>query len=312
MGDLKNEFTWSKSRDSLFQECRRAYYLNHYGAWGGWNASAPPEVRELYLMKNLNSRATWLGIVVHEVAERALRALRGEIDWPLEAALAEAEQRLRAELEISRQGQYRTGARVRWNGRWVKVSGLQEHFYGLPTPDEEWEAAIAQALQCVTNLYHSPTFRRLQEVGPGAILSVEELESFLVGDVKVWVKLDLAVRRPDGGIVIVDWKTGSAHREEDIALQLGIYGLYGTRLWGVPPDRIRGFDVNLRDGATHQHPIDGDRLSEVSDYIQTSAQQMRALLDDVAENRASAEKFPLTEDLSLCRRCRFRRACGRE
>src|SRR2546422_620828 len=47
MAELKNEFSWSRSRDNAFQECKRKYFYHYYGAWGGWDAAAPQEVRRL-------------------------------------------------------------------------------------------------------------------------------------------------------------------------------------------------------------------------------------------------------------------------
>ena len=49
MADLANEFSWSRSRDSTFQDCRRKYFYHYYGSWGGWEAGATPEVRRLYV-----------------------------------------------------------------------------------------------------------------------------------------------------------------------------------------------------------------------------------------------------------------------
>ena len=69
MGDLVNEFSWSRSRDHTFQECRRKYFYHYYGAWGGWDASAPPEVRRLYVLKQLASRQQWAGRTVHDAIE---------------------------------------------------------------------------------------------------------------------------------------------------------------------------------------------------------------------------------------------------
>ena len=38
--ELKNEFSWSNSRDATFRECPRRYYFRYYGSWGGWSVSA--------------------------------------------------------------------------------------------------------------------------------------------------------------------------------------------------------------------------------------------------------------------------------
>lgn len=312
MSELKNEFSWSKSRDATFQECRRAYFLSCYGFWGGWERNAPDELRQLYIMKNLTSRPAWMGIVVHEVAERALKAMQRGHFWELDDALIEAEKRMRTELQASQVGAYRQGAKIWWNGRKVRLNGFQEHFYQTEVPDDYWEESIRQALECIKVLYASPSFRRLSQLPPEAFLSIEDLQQFYVGDVPVWVKLDLAVQSRDGGVVILDWKTGTNHQAKDIALQLGIYGLYAEALWGFTPDQIQGFDVNLRDGATRKHTIDATTLANVSEYIQDSAQEMRSLLMDVPGNTAEISQFPKTDDLTSCARCRFRRACERE
>jgi hypothetical protein len=31
MTEIRNEFSWSKSRDEIFQTCPRQYYFNYYG-----------------------------------------------------------------------------------------------------------------------------------------------------------------------------------------------------------------------------------------------------------------------------------------
>jgi len=38
---------------------------------------------------------------------------------------------------------------------------------------------------------------------------------------------------------------------------------------------------------------------------------MRALLDDVDENIATQDNFPMTDELWRCKRCAFRGDCGR-
>src|SRR5687767_6170236 len=74
MPDLTNEFSWSRSRDHAFQECRRKYFYHYYGAWGGWEAGAAEEVRRLYILKQLASRQQWGGRVVHDALELVLGA----------------------------------------------------------------------------------------------------------------------------------------------------------------------------------------------------------------------------------------------
>ena len=222
-----------------------------------------------------------------------------------ERALTKLEGRLRRDLEDSQAGRFRDNPK--------RSLGLTAHYYETDPDDGDWEASVQLGLSCAKTFFASRAYRRVLAVGSDAIVSVEELESFLVDGVKVWVKLDLAMRgKDDGSVVIVDWKTGQHHAAEDIALQLGVYGLYGARAWDLRPDQIVALDVNLRDESMTTHPIDAATLVEVEAYIQASIDAMRAALDDVPTNTASEERFPLTSDLWKCRRCRFRGACGRE
>ena len=76
MAELKNEFSWSKSRDAAFRECLRRYFFQYYGAWGGWYNDAEPRTRKLYVLKQLKNRAMWAGEKVHDCIERGLQNVR--------------------------------------------------------------------------------------------------------------------------------------------------------------------------------------------------------------------------------------------
>src|SRR5947207_1543270 len=89
MADLSNEFSWSRSRDATFQDCRRKYYLHYYGAWGGWAADAAADVRLLYVLKQLASRQMWGGRVVHDAIEMALHVYQQGRDVPVEPFVAD-------------------------------------------------------------------------------------------------------------------------------------------------------------------------------------------------------------------------------
>ena len=63
VADLTNDFSWSRSRDNVFQECRRRYYLHYYGSWGGWQAEGDPRARLLYVLKRLQHKES-VGLAV--------------------------------------------------------------------------------------------------------------------------------------------------------------------------------------------------------------------------------------------------------
>src|SRR5919198_1800703 len=104
MPELLNEFSWSRSRDGAFQDCRRKYYYHYYGAWGGWDTAASEEVRRLYILKQLASRQQWAGRAVHDAIELALHGLRDGRSVPVEPFIADVIERMRAEWRVVRGG----------------------------------------------------------------------------------------------------------------------------------------------------------------------------------------------------------------
>src|SRR5262249_57195902 len=97
----------SRSRDGTFQECKRRYYYHYYGAWGGWESTAAPDVRRLYVLKQLASRQQWAGRTVHDAIELALHGLRDGRSVPVEPFVADVIERMRGEWRSSRDGRYR-------------------------------------------------------------------------------------------------------------------------------------------------------------------------------------------------------------
>jgi hypothetical protein len=45
---IKNEFSWSISRNKVFQTCPRQYYFNYYGYWGGWELDAAERTKQRF------------------------------------------------------------------------------------------------------------------------------------------------------------------------------------------------------------------------------------------------------------------------
>jgi hypothetical protein len=76
MTELKNEFSWSKTRDEVFRTCPRQYWFAYYGYWNGWLENAPERTRQIYILKNLKNRHVWAGEKVHECIQRSLTNIR--------------------------------------------------------------------------------------------------------------------------------------------------------------------------------------------------------------------------------------------
>ncbi len=303
MADLVNEFSWSVSRQGLFDECRRAYYYNYYGAWSGWEAGAPARTRLLYRLKNLRSLDMWAGSIVHEVIAETLRryALK-----PAPVTVAELQARARVKL--------RAGWTEAVNRDWErapKKTNLDELYYGngRTLPPAQTERIRDKVNDCLAAFADSAVLRELLAVNYLNWKPVDKLDTFLVDAIKVWCAVDFAYTGDDGILHILDWKTG-AEREEALQLQLACYAFYAADKWCARRDAIKVGGVFLKDGArVSEYAITPALLAAARDRIVAGAGAMRALLVNPAANQAREADFPFCDAARACRRCFFREAC---
>jgi hypothetical protein len=305
MAELQNEFTWSKSRHEKWKDCPRAYYLHYYASWGGWEAPAGSATRELYVLKKLSSRWQWAGSVVHEaIRTLLLRARATGHFWTVDELLERTRQRARRQWSTSREKSY-------WREA-SQIDGLVEHEYADPVPAEEWKRLWDDVIEgSLRGFYASEVLRQIRDTPRERWLTVDELDSWVFEGTKIWVAVDFALRDEAGRVHVLDWKTGKERGVDHV--QVGIYALYAQRKWQVPLESVVGGLVYLGSTSGERVSVSADpsALAACEAEMRSSIAAMRERLDEPARNVASAARFPLLEDRSACRRCAFRRPCGR-
>lgn len=303
MAEIKNEFTWSTKRGSVFDECRRRYWFEYYGYWGGWSPRADDRTRSIYVLKQLKGRQAWAGEHVHRAVADALHLIHAGLSAEPEELARELVQRMREEFRESRDREY-------WN-RPKKACGLLEHEFDIPVTEEEWAALADHAQKCLMNFFDSPILAELRALDRANWLQVEEMEKFWLDEVPVWVRMDLAYRTADGRLRIVDWKTGKLDPHPD-PIQLTCYAIYASEKWKMPPERIETVLVNLGANESIPRQVDAALIDSVRERIRESIQAMTAMLEGGrrADNVPLPESaFPVTDSTGLCRRCQFRKVC---
>jgi hypothetical protein len=300
--ELTNEFSWSRSRDGAFQECRRKYYYHYYGAWGGWEAAAPEEIRRLYILKQLSSRQQWAGRVVHDAIELALHGLRDGRTMPVEPFIADVIERMRGEWRSSRAGRYRDNP---------MTVALFEHEYRVELRPEAWQALSQNVAACLRNFFRLPLLADVLKTSPEHWSIEHWSKVFDFEGTAVWVAPDFGFWSPEGRLGLVDWKTGGAHGD-GAAFQLGCYALYAREVLGVAPAQVDLYEVNLREPQVTRHHWGAERLEDVREQLRLSIRSMKAYLADPEANVAVITDFERTEDLRLCRWCNFRAVCRPE
>ncbi len=308
MAQLQNDFSWSKSRHEKFAECRRAYFSTYYGSWGGWEAPAGSPVRELYVLKKLSSRWQWAGSLVHGALKQVLSRAKVTGDLlAVEKVLERTRARARAEWSGSREKSY-------WREA-SRIVGLVEHEYSEPVPDTEWKRLYDQVIEgSLRGFYASAVLEEIRGTPRQDWLIVDELDSWDFEGTKIWAAVDFAFKDRDGRVHVLDWKTGKERGVDHV--QVGTYALYAQQKWGVPADGVVGGLVYLvGDGASGAERVsvaaDPTTLDRCRAEMRTSIGAMKAALADPGLNVAREEAFPRLEDPAACRRCPFRRPCGR-
>ncbi len=301
MADLVNGLSWSRTRDNVFQECRRRYYFHYYGAWGGWGPGADAATRTLYVLKQLATRQMWAGRLVHEALERALLALRDGYALSETSLIEETVRQMREEWKGSRDGVYR---------REPKRTGLFEHEYAVPIREGEWQALRDGVVRCLRNFHRLPLLADIKRTPGQRWIFIEDIGSFPFEGTVVYAAPDFGYWNESDRLELVDWKTGG--NGANAGLQLGGYALYALEVLGVAPERVDLLEVNLREARVTSHPCDEATLERVREHIRLSLRAMRAYLADPALNLAREDDFEKTENLRICRWCNFRGVCRPE
>ena len=148
---LKNVFSWSKSRNEEFQECQREYYYDRYASWGGWDAHAPQEARQAYILKNLKNRWAWKGETVHHVVEDVLKSIRSGSPISQDVALKQLTETMRINFRSSESKLYLKSPK--------NNLGLFEHEYEKPVTGEVWKKIHDESIRCLQNFYQSDFFK---------------------------------------------------------------------------------------------------------------------------------------------------------
>jgi hypothetical protein len=303
-----NDFSWSKSRHEKLQECPKAYYFYYYRSWGGWEADAPKDVRELYVLKKLANRYTWAGSIVHDALRDALLDMRA--GRAVEPAKVEA----RA-LELMREDFRYSRGKAYWTQKYRKAfSGLVEHEYAEPISDEVWKQNAETVRTALGWFFGSRWPELARSLKPAQWLEVDagaEYSFFTLQGIKAFAIPDFAYVDEDGGAVVVDWKTGKVRDGYDEQV-LG-YALYVSQRYRLPLEKVRTRLVYLNSGQEHEVRVDTASMDAFMAHFTQSVERMRGLLANATSNIPREEvAFERTEDLGTCARCAFRRPCGRE
>jgi PD-(D/E)XK nuclease superfamily len=297
---VATEFSWSVSRHDTFQTCRRRYFYSYY---------ASQDDPEIHRLKKLSALPLWAGSVVHEIIEDLLKTRDTMPSEAEQQAIVHAavHSRLLSDWRASEAGPATEPAQEGEPG--VLRFRLFEHEYATPVDAEDKKIVVGTVMRSLRNFFKSPVLAEALAVGRSQWLTVEDLVSFDVGGVPVFLRMDMAFRDAQGRVVIVDWKTGRGEGRFN-EVQLAGYALYAARQgWVSAAEEIQTELAYLAIPRYVRRSVDARKLDHARAFIEKSASRMKALLSDPALNLARMEAFDMIDRPSVCRRCNFRRLC---
>jgi len=300
MTELKNEFSWSKTRDEVFKTCPRQYWFAYYGYWNGWLENTPERTRQIYVLKNLKNRSIWAGEKVHLCIQRSLNNIRRGVNvLPIDEIVSITLDEMRSEFRSSRSKNYFKNP---------KTCALFEHEYGVVVSDDQWKETAAHVETCLRNFYASDIYDGLRSHRREGWLEVEEFSSFRLENTKIHLAIDCAIREGEH-IILYDWKTGKSF-SEDLSIQLACYALYAMERWHVAPASILIIEYNLSSNKANDFGVTQKQVKDMTGYMKGSIKDMQSLLLDVENNIPLEEdQFGRVEDERVSLRCNFRKVC---
>ncbi|OGP67079.1 MAG: hypothetical protein A2169_08170 [Deltaproteobacteria bacterium RBG_13_47_9] len=300
MTELKNEFSWSKTRDEVFRTCPRQYWFAYYGYWNGWLENALERTRQIYILKNLKNRHIWIGEKVHECIQRSLQNIRRGIRvLTVDEIVSITLNQMRTEFRSSKSKNY-------WKN--PKSCCLFEHEYEIALTDDEWKEVAHHGETCLRNFYASDIYDGLKSHPKKGWFEVEEFSSFHLDNIKINLSIDCAIKE-GMDIYIYDWKTGKS-LSEDLSIQLSGYALYAMEKWQVPPDSLRIIEYNLSFDKANWFSVTHQEVEAIKEHVRGSIKDMHSLLIDMDNNLPFEEdRFTKVGDEGLCLRCNFRKVC---
>jgi len=176
--DFKNNFSWSNSRLSTFQSCKRKYYFQYYGFWDGWDKDAPERVRTIYRLKKLQNRHTWKGTIIHKAIAFLLKSLLRNETLDIEEFKEAVVEKMRNQYRNSNSGDYKADPKNNF--------GLFEHYYEEEIDDETWQLLKESVIRSLDNFRGSKFWKKTQSLSMADCLS---LEGDLKGSENIWKNL---------------------------------------------------------------------------------------------------------------------------
>lgn len=306
----RNPFSWSHSRERLWAECPRQYYLHYYAPFGGnapWETTDRPT---LYVLGRLINVHTLIGQIVHRLAREGLQSAKQAHLWAEASTVAGARTLLQRSLYASERALSKPLERVNRDAT-LLIEHYQRREIDTPT-------ALDRVSFYAAKLLEHPAYRDAVEHASD-LIAIDQVYRFRVGEVTTYAVPDVVQSMGNDRLRIIDWKTGEhvQERVEVYRAQLALYALFARDKWQRPPEQIECLIAELHTGESLEVVITPDELDAAERRVRETSEAMLSHLRERTLNQAHRDDFsplaspqtPPDERPEACLYCAFAGEC---
>ncbi len=285
----------------MFQECQRKYYFHYYYLRADEGELDEITARNVRFLRKLINRYMLMGQVLHQEIDRWVAAFQRGTTLPLSRVLQAAWEEFDVRYKFSFREHY--FYRPEHDPHYTV---LFEHVYKIPITHVALGKMYQMLKKALRNLTLWPGFQRIQLLDANRVVFKEEMLRGTLGEIPVWLRIDLGYRELNGKIVLIDWKFSEAPEPKD-QLQLAIYGAYAREKF-PEVEAIELANVYLLSGTEKRYWFTDDLFQQTQAVVAQSYQQMQAFENKIAEG-LRLKHLPPTFRAEVCQWCNFRKLC---
>ncbi len=183
---------------------------------------------------------------------------------------------------------------------------LFEHIYRIPVTHVALGKMYQMLKKALRNLSLWPGFQRIQLLDANRVVFKEDMLRGQLGDIPVWLRIDLGYRELNGKIVLIDWKFSDTPEDKD-PLQLAIYGAYAREQF-PETDNVELVNVYLLSGQERRFMFTEDLFNKTLNVVVQSHQRMQQFHQKV-QSGMGLKHIPPAYRPGICQWCNFRKLC---
>jgi hypothetical protein len=284
----EKDFSWSVSRESLFNFCQRAYFYHYYGSSGGSEKFSKVEL--LYQLKKLQTSELW----INSVCTQTLREFFYEDvqDFNIYKAAEKS---------------FRRGTRSIALKEWrddPQLLNVFELYYGHIEINQLIENSSKLLKAYCDNLLESGLVNYLKDIPYLNRKIIPLPASCNLGKIKIWTSP--AIIWLEDGFLKFLTLTNSKFDRLKLLKTASIHKIFAFNRLRIQPERVVTLYFDLSNGETLNYCDDDINVSEVIENIKKSSTEMLSLSTD--SNLNTEGNFP--KNTSNCAKCRFNKYCN--